>query len=525
MRFLLALFFVSLVQILFAQDWAPINSTEQFNYSLNNSDVITHAIKVDSVQVNGQDSVMYFNQVMRQCDTCCVDLFYDESAQGSFLLNHQPNFFGYKAQINSDEWKLIFNEDSISIRPYAQLNDSWNYSTGITATVSVVIEAEILGELDSVKVITLSNNEEIRLSKSHGLIEFTSSNADIYLLSGIEGRDLGKVAPSFGEFFNFDIGDLFQFSLRTEAFFSDDGFSVVYDIYGVEQRIVTNVEEFPDSLVLSYDFIRNDTTFNHVENSYEYNIDTGSAQEVYKLENFETLSKQPGTPSTHISHFLGSYMSNLTNQSFAVSESDRRIMYFGGYKFLNESSNTDYLSEISNITFYCYDDKGFDYENTIAKGDGDFFSFLASMNVSNNSVASGYNCALVKELGYVSRNKFVQQYEGTRYQGEHLIGFIKENGDTEGTILSESELLSMNEYERIAHINLFPNPTTNQLTVTSDSRIKEITIYNSLGRIEKSEKISGLNHTFYLDNFSSGIYFIELEFDDGQTAKKRILKH
>jgi len=85
--------------------------------------------------------------------------------------------------------------------------------------------------------------------------------------------------------------------------------------------------------------------------------------------------------------------------------------------------------------------------------------------------------------------------------------------------LSNCSILSVAANELI-EVNIFPNPVTNKLTITSIEEIVKIEIYNSLGKLIKSNTYKNDIDT---ENLSSGIYIIKI-FSIDKIANKKIIK-
>ncbi len=69
--------------------------------------------------------------------------------------------------------------------------------------------------------------------------------------------------------------------------------------------------------------------------------------------------------------------------------------------------------------------------------------------------------------------------------------------------------LAVNDLEKAASINLFPNPTTQYISIASPLvRINEVEIFNSEGRLMK--KVSVKNETDKIDvnDFAAGVYYV-----------------
>lgn len=67
---------------------------------------------------------------------------------------------------------------------------------------------------------------------------------------------------------------------------------------------------------------------------------------------------------------------------------------------------------------------------------------------------------------------------------------------------------------------LYPNPTEGIINIQANQEIKNITIYNHLGQLIATQKAPQINIT----QLSSGIYMIRVDFENGQTANKKVIK-
>ena len=81
--------------------------------------------------------------------------------------------------------------------------------------------------------------------------------------------------------------------------------------------------------------------------------------------------------------------------------------------------------------------------------------------------------------------------------------------------------------ETSADLNIFPNPTTGQVTITLNSSavtVKQITVINLLG--QEVMTINGQNKDFYsldLSGMSKGIYFVKCNLASGDIITKKVL--
>lgn len=72
--------------------------------------------------------------------------------------------------------------------------------------------------------------------------------------------------------------------------------------------------------------------------------------------------------------------------------------------------------------------------------------------------------------------------------------------------------------------NVFPNPASDILNVTSQFKVKDIEIYNIIGMKIKEIAINNYEANIDISNFSSGNYIVKLITTRGIATKKLIIK-
>ena len=215
----------------FSQNWRPVNFGDKYSYSIDSVDYISHTIKVDSIEVVGNDTVFCLNRIMTNCDTCPNNQYND------FALRNQPQFLMRKMIKVSDSLYIFQDTSEFIIMPLKKFGESWMFDeeNNITASVSYAIETEIFGIPDSLKNISLSNGNKIKFSKNFGIIEFPADNDYSYELVGIEGsREQGESLPNFWDFFDWEVGDIFQRMEYGEGQFDYEYFIKKYEILSKE---------------------------------------------------------------------------------------------------------------------------------------------------------------------------------------------------------------------------------------------------------------------------------------------------
>ncbi|QHI38800.1 hypothetical protein IMCC3317_42000 [Kordia antarctica] len=88
------------------------------------------------------------------------------------------------------------------------------------------------------------------------------------------------------------------------------------------------------------------------------------------------------------------------------------------------------------------------------------------------------------------------------------------------TTYNENCTLGINEFNYNA-INVFPNPTKNELTINSNLSVESFKIYSTNGKLVMSKKLQ--NNKIDLFNLNSGIYFIKFQ-SQNKTIIKKIIK-
>jgi hypothetical protein len=88
------------------------------------------------------------------------------------------------------------------------------------------------------------------------------------------------------------------------------------------------------------------------------------------------------------------------------------------------------------------------------------------------------------------------------------------------------QLLGVDDVNLVTtNMSLFPNPANNVITLTSDTSIKDITVFNNIGQLVLT-KNSNFSTTNDLDisNLNSGLYIMNINSEDGRTQTKKFIK-
>ncbi len=87
----------------------------------------------------------------------------------------------------------------------------------------------------------------------------------------------------------------------------------------------------------------------------------------------------------------------------------------------------------------------------------------------------------------------------------------------------DTELLSTTNFS--TNLIQFTNPIVTELSITSNSQIKSISIYSILGElISQYKSINNNNFTINAEHWNSGLYLMTLTTKNGALISKKVLK-
>lgn len=82
--------------------------------------------------------------------------------------------------------------------------------------------------------------------------------------------------------------------------------------------------------------------------------------------------------------------------------------------------------------------------------------------------------------------------------------------------------LSTNETEKISEVSIYPNPVQNYLNIYTESPVKEAFIYDLAGRKVTADKVT--SKSYDVSSYESGVYFINLVFENGKSNRLKFIK-
>lgn len=476
---------------LFAQNWSLINKNYTYNYKLDVIGQIQSTIFADSLQVDGNDTTFFLNRIISECDTC-------PSPSVDFYLKNQPQFL-LRQVLVSDGVYHFSGPSEFVIKPYALLNESWQFDTALNymATVTAVGNSLTFNEPDSFKLITLTNGDNIVVSKKFGILQFPSlTNNDIFTLKGIKGPNVGTVVPLFYAFFNFNVGDVFQYE-TVEGHF---GANFIVD------------HELKKVSILA-------RTYSQGVFTYQARVQTKSWTDAFKSVQVEfTLEDYIDTivytdSATHIC--------NAYNQKAIPN-----------FNLIDPASQPDSIMFGQVNCFIDYDDlwvKGMEFSNTPSNNPKQIFYSSQyddpSLHPDLLTPASydNFEYRFKSGLGEMVLSWVLPDKDFSR----KLIGWVK-NGDTIGTVYGDLFYLSMDDMdEKENGLSIFPNPVvenTNIVLHNPGTYIEDIRLYNLHGQLVRDEKgIRSNSFVLSRKDLQPGCYFLHISDNTGKVYRKKLI--
>ena len=465
--FLLFLIFISLI-FLQAQNWQPINQFDKYNYQIDTTEYITNTVWANSVELVGEDSIFYLNRIMTNCDTCSNNI------NNYYALRNQPQFLMRKMIKVSDSLFIFQDTSEFIIKPLLHFGEQWTFSSenNIQAIVSFEGKENIFGPTDSVKYIALSNGKTIIISKNYGIVQFPFNNEISYNLTGIEGnRELGEQVPNFWDFFNYDVGDIFQ---KATSF------------YG---------HEYSNSHIMKYQIISK----NNLQDTIIYEI------EVWGM----SMVSGDGIYTDTTSAFYNSSIVFIDSANHFTNKYNHEIFLLNS---LNQSLQNVYLDIYGKIVFTKNSETG-----CKETGNFDYVNYYTISETNTDLLIKGEFDPLAVFFQY-KENKGLTHYNlfwGEISESEYLQGYVH-NGDTTGTVYSDAFFEQYSDIKKLSDnkIRLYPNPANDVLYfdfLPNEIKNVHLTIYNITGKNVFSKSNNNNDNTINISSLNKGIYFLEIK--------------
>ncbi|MFC1732499.1 T9SS type A sorting domain-containing protein [candidate division KSB1 bacterium] len=439
---------------------------------------MSNTIRVLTTDVINNDTVYHLNTIITPCDTCHSDLGGISNPNGdAFALRNQPQFLQRKMMKLSNDVYYFYDTLKICIPAYAKLNDTWLFDSvmNLTATVLQIGQGMVLGNMDSVKTILLSNNDTLILSKNFGITLFPDFflSGSYYLLVGVEGPDVGIVLPNFWEIYSYDSGDVFQYSRRW-------GGSSIWSINNdIIKLTIHSRTEKNDTLIFKGNEIL--TTMRYPPtNPYDITYDTLIYQRTFKYINSKNHPANLSTGEYVDSHLI---IKNIIRK-------DSNNLYVKDFGCSNWNNCTKLFGEV--------------------QGYPDILRKMKNLSMFHGCFLE--QLVLTQHLGLTTYFMSCFEHE----DDFKLTGYVID-GDTVGTITPDDVMLSIRDKtnDTAEAFLVYPNPAKDYAKIVFNPPLKKsamLELYDISGRIMQKKEISKGTGFYILDilDIPEGMYFISV---------------
>ncbi|MBL7782364.1 MAG: T9SS type A sorting domain-containing protein [Saprospiraceae bacterium] len=178
----------------FSQNWHLITPGSKYNFQFNTAAYVSNTIRVDSAATLGADSVFWLSQPRGLYTIGYPYIVIVGNLLGDSVVKHAD--FSYECRFRLPLWPE-YAQETFVIRAHAEPGESWEFKSGIMATVSEKKDTLCWGVSDSLKTIELSDGKRLRLSKHFGLL-FSENQT----LVGLQGKNKGIQLPVLADFYS-----------------------------------------------------------------------------------------------------------------------------------------------------------------------------------------------------------------------------------------------------------------------------------------------------------------------------------
>lgn len=473
---------------LFAQNWQPLAIGNRYNYRQLDSAAISHVLLVDSTAQLGNATVFYLNRVVAPCGSC---------PQASVLRN-QGQFFQKEmvSQPNGDVW--CYGKDTLLLKPGSGPGTVWWFDSQhqVQAQCLGVALETVFGQPDSVKTIALTAQAtgevgEIRLSKQYGMLRFENpASDDGYELEGIEGMDLGGKLPGLFDFFDWEVGDVFQWRY--------DGFGGFWSEFATIKTTILDKVQTADSIhyfVSQGRFV--DPVFMDF-GQYWYHVALPTQPDSMMFDYYYLL---PNTQPSWLSMYPGQLAHiwwHSTDQQPTVFSTSTSVRFFEDPVYGPTKLVGNRFGDAS-CPVYTYDEA-----NEEMPCDSDCI-FWEQYSVGLGRTWRKISCPNLNTWG-----------EGK------LTGFIK-NGVATGVITPDWKFTATEEASTLADVQILPNPTRGECSLWFGQPTTvaiELELLSAAGKMYQRTVLPANTKAYPLDlsKLPQGIYIVKMLGGRRQTS-------
>lgn len=480
MRYATALFLLACASNISAQNWAVLDPANKYGYANDGSDTIRAQVFVMHIDTVGPDSTRWeLNRIAEPCSNCPTTSLACDHSTG--ILNGRPQFLGGLLIVHGADVYLI-GTDTLLLRPHAPLGATWPGLSGGTASINAVAEQSVLGVPDSVKEVQFADGRMLRLSKDHGLIAYADPDSAFDLVGMQGGAVAGVHYPEIIEFFDYQPGDVLQYDGTIEGF---DGTCYHHTSRKDKYTMLTRTELLG----------RTDYQVRHVYSWYSYSEggcggDAGDGVDTLLLG----IDHAHWTPENFLAtgwltdHWPGALASIPENTGYYPYSDPEAAFIWKPYR--NAEGRMVLEPDPNGATgMRCFDDSLFW---------GPYFEHDLNRYIEGIGLESAHILAF-------------EHAENTDLMGYTI------NGSTHGTILSDSEILSVSDRLKTAYpLVLSPNPADGTLTLDGGVPGAIVRVLDATGRLVMTNTIGSTFERIPIDRLPEGAYVLSYSGGRGE---------
>ncbi len=473
---ILELLLLFLCQNSFAQNWTIINPGYKYNYSTRDLKFEnTKTIYVDSIDVLGSDSIFYLNRVFVKINKGTYEGI-------DTIITNSPQFLQRKIKKKTNGDLLLSDPSELLLKTHCNIGDSWTFDSvnNISAQLISINYDTVFGIYDSIKKIVLSSSDTIIFSKNYGLIKYSTSYLDTnkYYLKGIEGLNIGLQTPKYHDFFNFSIGDVFDY----HRYYSHEA--------------PTSYSEYKGNWDIRYTILSKNTYGDTIR--YEVNI----------LQKAVLWSRYGNTFDTSYENF-NSTINYIYNNNSCLNFFNNELKITG--------SQYNEISFVFDTIFNAIGKKVMSSSNVYYVG-GDTIRIIFDWGGLTKFARFLY----AKERGEINYHSYEREYPSAKTIDSTLVG-CKLSGIVYGILKPDSFYINNNILPTPGNSpRIFPNPARTELTIETSPLNPEgtVIICDINGTEMLTRQIRGSKTQINIQSLKSGIYFVKLITENNVELKK-----
>jgi len=461
------------------------------------------------------------------------------------------------------------NPDTFQIHSLAQPGESWIFKTDeignpVMAEVTDQYSGTVLGETDSIKVVSVADGTTFHLSKHHGITFWSDTDVN-FELSSIPARNLGGSNLSNASVFGFSVGDVFVHLNKNEAG-SNEGFPNNFEngSYSIIRNDVLEVSESQNVLSVTMETSRY---------SINYFNTNGNYSEQGLAESFTIIMEIPLNEDCHIYQWpiggpvparIPAQMQNLyNNYGFSplscngseepaectesellgganATSSFTRVATgnYGNHSLLNPSmaifNTLDATSSPLEVLYM--DPRQFYTWETLARCDFQSPESPSHIQVGETLHANALDNQFVwfttqiyslgEGLGIVAYDQEILGLGKWCMNRTIMIGYQKEGEEPFGFVPESLDLLTLSSRtdKPASSFNVFPNPASTTVRIDMPSVVlSHATIHDMQGRQLLDLRLQHNEPTIDVRILPKGIYLIKAVSKSGEMYVKKLV--